>query len=80
MTEQDKLQADITRAVEKGLVEAMRPLLDVPPFHVLRHLPPAALNSMAVAAVSAYVTARARTSKRFALGVELEDETNKWGA
>ena len=51
-SEQDKLQAEITRAVEKGLVEAMRPLLDVPPFHVLRHLPPAALNSMAVAATA----------------------------
>lgn len=80
MTEQDKLQAEITRAVEKGLIEAMRPLLDVPPFHVLKHLPPASLNSMAVAAISAYVVARGRASKRFALGVELDDATTSWGA
>lgn len=79
-SEQDALQAEITKAVEKGLVEAMRPLLDVPPFHVLRHLPAAALNSMAVAAVSAYVKARGQASKRFTLGVELDDTTKSWGA
>lgn len=79
--EQDKLQADITRAVEKALIEALRPLLDVPPFHVLRHLPPASLNSMAVAAISAYVKERASTSRRFQLGLELNDSIDElWRA
>lgn len=80
-SEQDKLQAQITRTVEKALVEAMRPLLDMPPFHVLRHLPPAALHSMAVAAISAYVKERASTSRRFQLGLELADSIEEpWRA
>lgn len=72
-SEQDRVQKEITAAVEKALVDSMRPMIEAEPCKLVRSFQPHQVASMAVAAITAYIQARGRAEKVFLMGMELND-------
>lgn len=59
LSEDDKAQAEITEAVCKAVIEALRPMIVAEPNRLVRTFKAHEIQQIAVAAVSAYVTKRA---------------------
>jgi len=72
-TEMDLIQAGITSAVAKALVDVMRPMIADEPCKLVKSFQLVDVERLAVAAVTAYVTERRKRDVRYGLTVELND-------
>jgi hypothetical protein len=69
----DKAQAEVTKAVEKAIVAALRPLLAENEHRLLRTLQPNEVEAMAVGAITAHLAALAATGKADLLNDDISD-------